>query len=98
MAAAGVQTTWTVLGLHLDSAWTYPGLKGRGFFFWKGLRTVLGLSSDSTQTDWTPLRLSSESLRIGGCRVKYCLSLWFERGRFRWSPSYWFVLPSEGIK
>jgi len=46
MATAGVQTAWTPLGLSSDSARTYPGLKGRVFFFWKGLRTVLGLHMD----------------------------------------------------
>jgi len=89
MAAAGVQTAQTVLRLHSrlssDSARTYPGLKDRVFIFWKRAldcpRTVLGLHTDcldSTQTAWTPLGLSSESLRIGGCRVKYCYS-----GRFQ---------------
>ena len=81
MAAAGVQTARTVLGLHSDSARTQLGLildSNLGFlFFGKGLRTVLGLSSDSTRTARTPLGLcgllglSLESLQIGGCRVKY---------------------------
>jgi len=54
MAAAGVQTAQTPLGLSSDSAWTYPGLKGRGFFLGKDF----GLSEDSTWTDWTLLGLS----------------------------------------
>ena len=60
MAAASIQTAWTVLGLHSDSAQTYSGLKGR-VFFWKGLWTPHGLirlHSDcpqTLQTAWTVL-------------------------------------------
>ena len=67
MAAAGVQTARTVPGLHSDSARTQLGLildsKVGFLFFGKGLRTVLGLSSDSTRTARTVLGLSSDSTR-----------------------------------
>ena len=76
MAAAGVQTAQTVLGLHSDSARTQLGLildsKVGVFFFWKGLRTVLGLSSDSTRTDRTPLGLSLDSADCSDCPQSPC--------------------------